>query len=555
MKSLKKSVFIIILYLLHSVTPVIGCPKVLTDKFFRAGSGTYIIDKNYDLKGGIIAVPSECTLIFKKGSLRNGTIVGDGTKLIGLKKNNFKNVDIEGDFIVSNVSYSMFTLYESDTKLLSAMFSLALTGRDTCVLTLEKNRVYDFFTEYDAGGAGYTGYFEYKESANKKIIGNGSIINDKRKISRVTSSACQFIMSLYGVKNFDIRDLNYRNNTEEIIWDSKTTDPGYKGYGFICVRDKSQDVSIYVPSMTGCRYGVYVGDAVSSDDLTPSRNIIVNIDHAFDVGYPVLTENVDRFSINVNSESVHRTCYIVGSSNGQITAKVKTQHAAPYQILLCEQIWTYNGVSYSKGANNLLINVEDLGSDYAKDGDALCGIGMWFEDNVLFGNTVGEWRDIEIRATLNKNTPIAQGAFGASINVKDPSVSLAKRKYILDHINVTVDDYRENKGVLSRLVWFTLNDNTTISNVNLKLKSDVSWVILSGIRGDNVRIENSNVEMLSVFGNVSIENTRVKRMNYYKGCVSDDWTLKNYVITLKDSYVNKSDIMTMRSNNATFVIQ
>ena len=555
MKSLERSIVIICLFILHSFTPVIGCPKVMTEKFFSAGPGIYIIDKNYDLNGAIIVVPPESTLIFKKGSLRNGTFVGDGTKLIGLAKNNFKSVEIKGDFIVSNVSYSMFSSYESDTKLLSAMFSLALTGRDTCTLTLEKDRLYEFYAEYDSKRDGYTGYFEFKDSGNKTVIGNGAIINDKRRISSVTSSACQFVMSLYGVQNYDIRGLNYQNKMEKIVWDLGATDPGYRGYGFICVRDKSCDVSISVPSMTGCRYGVCVGDAVCTDDLEPSRNVFINIDRAFDVGYPVLTDNVDSFSINVNSESVHRTCYIVGCSNGRITARVKTQHTAPYQILLCEKIWTYNGVSYSKGTNNITIDVEDCGSEYAKDGGALCGLGMWFEDNVSFGNTVGEWRDINIKVTLDKNTPIEQGAFGASINVKDPSVSLAKRKYVIDHINLTVDDYRENKGDLSRLVWFTLNDNTSINNVNLTLKSDVSWVILSGIKGDNVRIENSNVEMLSVLGNVSVENTNVKRMNYYKGCVSDDWALKKYVITLKESQVKNSDIMTMRSNNAIVVIK
>lgn len=554
MKSLKRIIVTTFLLLPLPSTSVIGCPKVMTSNFFKGGAGTYIIDKNYDLKGAAIAIPSGSTLIFKKGSLRNGTIVGIDTKLLGLKKNNFKNLKIAGEFIVSEVSYSMFSSYESDTKLLSAMFNLALSGRDTCILTLEKNRVYDFFAEYDAKKAGYTGHYEFKGSENKTIIGNGAIINDRRKISSVSSSACHFLLSLYGVRNFDIRELNYQNKEEKIVWDTKTTDPGYKGYGFICFRGKSCDVSVSIPSMTGCRYGIYVGDAVSTDDLTPSQNIIINIDRAFDVGYSVLTENVDKFSVIVNSESVHRTCYIVSSSNGHITAKVKTQHTAPYQILLCEKIWNYNGKSYSKGTNNITIDVEDLGSDYAKDGSALCGLGMWFDNNVSFGNAVGEWRNIEIKATMNNNTPIEIGAFGASINVKDETDILAKRNYVLDHINVTVDDARENKGKLSRLVWFTTNSNATVSNVNLVLKSDVSWVILSGVNNNNVRIKNSNIELLSVMGDVSIEKSSVKRMNYYQGYVSDDSMKNGYILDFKDSSVNQSDVATMRSKKARVII-
>lgn len=555
MKSFKNSFVIICWMILYPFTSVFGCPKVMTERFFSGGSGTYIIDKNYDLKGAVITIPSECTLIFKRGSLRNGTIVGNDTKLIGLKKNNLKNIEIDGDFILSEVSYAMFSSYDSDTKLLSAMFNLALSGRDTCALTLEKNRVYDFYADYDSGRAGYTGFFEFEGSENKTVFGNGAIINDKRKISSVTSSACQFVISLYGVKNIIISGLSYQNKVEKIVWDTKKTDPGYRGYGFICLRDKSCDVSVSIPFMTGCRYGVYIGDAISTDDLSPSRNFIINIGRAFDVGYPVLTDNVDDFIINVNSESVHRTCYIVGSSKGRITAKVKNQHTAPYQIILCEKIWNYKGASYSKGTNNIKIDVEDLGSEYAKDGSALCGLGLWFDDNISFGNTVGEWRNIDIKATMNKNTPIEQGAFGASINVTNPTASLAKRKYVLDHINVTVNDPRENTGTLSRLIWFTLGNNATASNINMKLNSDVSWVILSGVKGENVRIENSNVEMLSVLGNVSVVKSNVKKMNYYQGHVTDDFVKKGYVLDFKDSYVNQSDITTMRSKKATVKIR
>lgn len=555
MKLLKNHFVIGALALFLPFAPTIGCPKILTNDFFSGGTGTYFIDKKYDLNGEVIVIPSGSTLIFKKGSLRNGVIVGDETTLLGLKKNCFRNIKIAGDFVVPKVMYDMFSSYDNDTELLSAMFNLALTGCDTCSLTLEKDRVYDFYAEYDAGRAGYTGFFEFKCSENKTIIGNGAIINDRRKISSVTSSACQFIMSLYGVNNIDIRDLSYQNKTEPIVWDTKATDPGYKGFGFICFRDKSHDVSISVPVMTGCRYGVYVGDAVSTDDLTPANNISIVINKAFDVGYPVLTENVDNFSINVNSESVHRTCYIVCSSNGHITAKVKTQHTAPYQILLCEKIWNYNGNSYSKGTDNITIDVEDCGSEYAKDGSALCGLGMWFDKNVLFGNTIGEWRNIDIKATMNDNTPIEQGAFGANIYVRDSSVALSKRKYFLDNINVTVDDSRENEGRLSRLVWFTLSNNATMSNVNLDLKSDVSWVILSGANSNNVRIKNSTVEMLSLLANVSIEKSSVKRVNYYLGHVTDGLEKNGYVLDFKDSSVDPSDIQIMRLNNATVIIE
>lgn len=79
-------------------------------------------------------------------------------------------------------------------------------------------------------------------------------------------------------------------------------------------------------------------------------------------------------------------------------------------------------------------------------------------------------------------------------------------------------------------------------------------MILSGVNNNNVRIKNSNIELLSVMGDVSIEKSSVKRMNYYQGYVSDDSMKNGYILDFKDSSVNQSDVATMRSKKARVII-
>ena len=67
----------------------------------------YIINSDIDLQGKIMQIPDGCTLVFKKGIIKNGTIIGQNTK-IRYNGNCFENIDIKGSWIVPVIKSSMF---------------------------------------------------------------------------------------------------------------------------------------------------------------------------------------------------------------------------------------------------------------------------------------------------------------------------------------------------------------------------------------------------------------------------------------------------------------
>lgn len=63
----------------------------------------YVIVSDIDLQGETLTIPAGCTLDFQGGSLSNGTIIGNDTKIINNLSYIFKNVEIQGVWNVSEV--------------------------------------------------------------------------------------------------------------------------------------------------------------------------------------------------------------------------------------------------------------------------------------------------------------------------------------------------------------------------------------------------------------------------------------------------------------------
>ena len=77
-------------------------------------NATYLVEKEFNLKGGNITVPSGCVLKFKKGVLRNGTITGNGTRIKAGKKQLFDAVEISGTWDNDTV-YSEWLGFRQDS--------------------------------------------------------------------------------------------------------------------------------------------------------------------------------------------------------------------------------------------------------------------------------------------------------------------------------------------------------------------------------------------------------------------------------------------------------
>ena len=66
-----------------------------------------LIDHDVDLKGTVCIIPKGKTLVFKKGTIRNGTLIGNNTQ-IKCKKNAFDKVTIQGKWNVPEISTKLF---------------------------------------------------------------------------------------------------------------------------------------------------------------------------------------------------------------------------------------------------------------------------------------------------------------------------------------------------------------------------------------------------------------------------------------------------------------
>jgi parallel beta-helix repeat protein len=66
-----------------------------------------LIVQDVDLKGTVCMIPKGKTLVFKRGTIRNGTLVGNNTQ-IECKKNAFDKVTIQGKWNVPEISTKLF---------------------------------------------------------------------------------------------------------------------------------------------------------------------------------------------------------------------------------------------------------------------------------------------------------------------------------------------------------------------------------------------------------------------------------------------------------------
>lgn len=90
-----------------------------------------IIDEDIDLQGGVLNLPTNVTLVFKNGQIKNGTIVGNKTKIIS-KERSFKNVKIVGNWNVPIINSTWFEDIENENALKNV---IALTN------PLQQNKV------------------------------------------------------------------------------------------------------------------------------------------------------------------------------------------------------------------------------------------------------------------------------------------------------------------------------------------------------------------------------------------------------------------------------
>lgn len=138
---------------------VIPYSKINNSEFNKPDT-IYRIKKTINLKGSKITIPNNCTLLFEKGSIKNGTIVFQNTKLDG---NVNVRCNIEGNIVNETVRTDWFLKASS-------------TSGDLHDTSKQIQEIFNLGARKVCFGAGYYHFHNIQVGCNTEIIGKNTII-------------------------------------------------------------------------------------------------------------------------------------------------------------------------------------------------------------------------------------------------------------------------------------------------------------------------------------------------------------------------------------------
>lgn len=334
---------------------------------FPSNDKICIIDSVLDLQSKCFRLPANITLKFNKGKIKNGTLIGNKTKIIGTECI-FDNVTINGTWEIEKISTSMFCNL-NDTNSLKNVFALASPDVMNEIRILKGNYIVNAVT---------TDYMPLNIPSNTKLIIDGTISivpNDLKKYSilniskAVNVSVCGngfligerdvhkgkegewgMCISLYDSDNISIRGLSLSKGWGDGI---------YVGRG--CKKIIIEDCNI-----DKCRrQGISV---IEGTDVQISNCYISNI-HGTAPGYAIDVEPNARNSASniVIKNVVAKDCrggfsVYTGKSNGSRASNVRIEGCT----VSCGEKAAFS----IKGANNVSIknnNIKSCKYNYAFD--------------------------------------------------------------------------------------------------------------------------------------------------------------------------------------------
>ena len=200
----------------------------------KVEKGQIIIDKIIDLGGGIYELPKELTLTHKAGIIKNGTLIGNMTKLNG-KEKLFDKVTIKGSWEVPVISTKLFAdlSYENALKDVIALTHpeiqntvviedgdykvRTLKDKDVCILLCD-NTTLELKGTISLIPNSYKTYYIIRARGKNIIIkGDGTIIGDKQAHSG-TDGEWGMGVDIRGAVDSSVSGLTIRNCWGDCIY-------------------------------------------------------------------------------------------------------------------------------------------------------------------------------------------------------------------------------------------------------------------------------------------------------------------------------------------------
>ena len=208
---------------------------------FPTDSGSvFVVDSIIDLKGRCYRMPADVTLEFKCGTIMNGALIGNKTKIYGSEKL-FDRVSIKGTWNVDRISTKMLC-NPTDTNALKSLFALAsadvsnviyiqngyytvkASTKHPYILNIPSNTMVIIDGTISMVGNDFKSYsiLNISKAVNVSVKGNGSLVGERDSHSG-ESGEWGMCISTYNSDSISISDLNISKGWGDGIYVGKGT--------------------------------------------------------------------------------------------------------------------------------------------------------------------------------------------------------------------------------------------------------------------------------------------------------------------------------------------
>lgn len=297
-----------------------------------AGENTrYIIRHDYDLskcKDGIV-IGANSVLEFKKGSLNNGKIIFNNTKIKTKNRRIFSNNEYEGNIDVPEAYPEWFGAMgdgkTDDTRAIQDAMNVSgnVCGVGNRVYAVRTDSPYKHcLTVKNDSLTMSINLIDLNEYTTSDYRGRGIIFIDNK-------NAFTFNGSITSV-----------NGTLPVSANTGMTLEGARA-GIVCYGDcKGMNINLSCSNLyCGVFHGAFMYDEYLYRNGTEGINHSIILLNAFRVAYPVALNYANNCDITVHGENMHRCVYLCGEYN-TVIAKGRNYYAtaAPAHILLLSNV-------------------------------------------------------------------------------------------------------------------------------------------------------------------------------------------------------------------------
>jgi len=336
-----------------AVSVISACSTVKLERvrdFRLRENTTYTVKRSLDLRGQSLRIPVGSKLVFKGGSIANGSIVFNSNVIKGEPR--FINCNYDGKICIKEIDDRDFTSSE-DTKTLIFLVSNAISNGAKC----------DLYRDYkicmqNVGSTGLINFSHIKSGAEITFHGN-TIYNTSIFQSYITKP----VIVLQDVCGITIKGCNFHDADAHNTHNFKES----TGCTFIQCYGDCNEINLFDCRQENgdcfLRSGVWIHD-VKNPGRTPSKGLTNSILRvkSLNTGYGLALYGGDKLNITIDAESPHRGFYCAGVSNSTIRYKGYNPIETKCHILIKDAVFrkkdnTGKEVLDMKGCHDLAIEV------------------------------------------------------------------------------------------------------------------------------------------------------------------------------------------------------